>query len=132
MSDKTILYVKEIVQETADSITIHFSQPKQQFDYLSGQFLTLMGEIDGKEERRAYSLCSSPYIDKDLSITVKRVKGGKMSNHLNDNLKAGDTMIVLPPMGNFNLKPENIPNHIVLIACGSGITPLFLWLSQCL
>ncbi|OJW36851.1 MAG: hypothetical protein BGO54_07045 [Sphingobacteriales bacterium 46-32] len=125
MSEKTILYINEIVQETADSITIHFSQPEQQFDYLSGQFLTLMGEIDGKEERRAYSLCSSPYIDKDLSVTVKRVKGGKMSNHLNDNLKAGDTMIVLPPMGNFNLKPENIPNHIVLIACGSGITPLF-------
>lgn len=125
MSDTTILYVNKIEQETADSITIHFSQPEKQFNYLSGQFLTLIAEIDGKEERRAYSICSSSYIDKDISVTVKRVKGGKMSNHLYDNLKAGDTMIVLPPMGNFNLKPANIPDHVVLIACGSGITPLF-------
>ncbi|HLT32199.1 MAG TPA: ferredoxin--NADP reductase [Aquaticitalea sp.] len=125
MSNKTVLYIREIVQETADTITIHFAQPEHQFDYLSGQFLTLISEIDGKEERRAYSLCSSPYIDKDLSVTIKRVKNGKMSNHLNDNLKAGDKIGVLPPTGNFNFKPTNGQRHIVLIGGGSGITPLF-------
>lgn len=96
MSDKTILSIKNIVQETADTITIHFAQPNPRLDYLPGQFLTLFAEIDGKEERRAYSLCSSPYVDKDLSVTVKRVKDGKMSNHLNDNLNVEDTMAVLP------------------------------------
>lgn len=125
MSNKTVLYIREIVQETADTITIHFAQPEHQFDYLSGQFLTLISEIDGKEERRAYSLYSSPYIDKDLSVTIKRVKNGKMSNHLNDNLKAGDKIGVLPPTGNFNFKPTNGQRHIVLIGGGSGITPLF-------
>ena len=125
MSDKTVLYIKDLVQETVDTITIHFAQPEQQLRYLSGQFLTLIYEIDGKEERRAYSLCSSPYIDKDLSVTVKRVKQGKMSNHLNDNLKIGDKVLVLPPAGNFNYRPKNCQRHIVLIGGGSGITPLF-------
>jgi ring-1,2-phenylacetyl-CoA epoxidase subunit PaaE len=125
MSDKTVLYIKDLVQETVDTITIHFAQPEQQLRYLSGQFLTLIYEIDGKEERRAYSLCSSPYIDKDLSVTVKRVKQGKMSNHLNDNLKIGDKVLVLPPAGNFNFRPKNCQRHIVLIGGGSGITPLF-------
>lgn len=125
MSDKTVLYVKDIVQEAADTITIYFAQPEQQLHYLSGQYLTLISKIDGKEERRAYSLCSSPYIDTDLSVTVKRVKHGKMSNHLNDNLKIGDKILVLHPMGNFAFKPTNYQRHIVLIGGGSGITPLF-------
>lgn len=125
MSNKTLLYIKDIVQETSDTITIHFAQPEQKFNYLSGQFLTLISEIEGKEERRSYSLCSSPYIDKNLSVTVKRVKGGKMSNSLNDNIKVGDTILALSPMGNFKFKPENTQRHIVLIGGGSGITPLF-------
>lgn len=125
MSDKTLLYIQDIVQETSDTITIHFVQPEQQLSYLSGQFLTLISEIGGKEERRSYSLCSSPYIDENLSITVKRVKGGKMSNYLINNVRVGDAMVALLPMGNFKFKPENTQRHIVLIGGGSGITPLF-------
>ncbi|MBS7253271.1 FAD-binding oxidoreductase [Flavobacterium branchiicola] len=125
MNDKILLYIQDIVQETADTITMHIVQPEQQLSYLSGQFLTLISEIEGKEERRSYSLCSSPYIDKNLSVTVKRVKGGKMSNHLSNNVKAGDKITALPPMGNFKFKPENNQRHIVLVGGGSGITPLF-------
>lgn len=125
MNDKILLFIQDIVQETADTITMHFVHPEQQLSYLSGQFLTLISEIEGKEERRSYSLCSSPYIDKNLSVTVKRVKGGKMSNHLCNNVKAGDTITALPPMGNFKFKPENHQRHIVLVGGGSGITPLF-------
>lgn len=125
MSDKTLLYIQDIVQETSDTITIHFAQPEQQLNYLSGQFITLISEIEGKEERRSYSLCSSPEIDKNLSVTVKRVKGGKMSNYLNDKIKVGDKLLALSPLGNFKFEPENIQRHIVLIGGGSGITPLF-------
>jgi ring-1,2-phenylacetyl-CoA epoxidase subunit PaaE len=120
MNDKTILYIQGIVQETSDTITIHFAQPEQQLNYLSGQFLTLISKIEGKEERRSYSLCSSPDVDKNLSV-----KGGKMSNHLNDNIKVGDKLLALSPLGNFKFEPENIQRHIVLIGGGSGITPLF-------
>lgn len=125
MNDKTVLYIQDIVPETSDTITIHFAQPEQQLSYLSGQFLTLISEIGGKEERRSYSLCSSPYIDDNLSVTVKRVKGGKMSNYLINNIRIGDKIVALPPMGNFKFRPENTQRHIVLIGGGSGITPLF-------
>lgn len=82
MSNKTLLYIKDIVQETSDTITINFTQPEQKFNYLSGQFLTLISEIEGKEERRSYSLCSSPYVDTDLSVTIKMWRAYGLS--LND------------------------------------------------
>lgn len=125
MSDRTLLHIEEIVKEAPHTITIHFAQPEQAFSYLSGRFLTLICDVGGKEERRSYSLCSSPYVDKQLSITIKRVKGGKMSNYLIDNLKAGDKIAVLPPVGNFTYKPQDASRQIVLIGGGSGITPLF-------
>lgn len=125
MNEKIKLRVKGITQETADTITIHFSQPEEKLNYLSGQYLTLISEINGKEVRRAYSLCSSSYIDQDILVSVKRVKDGEMSNYLHDHIKVGDDIFVLLPMGNFTFKPDNIAKHIVLIGGGSGITPLF-------
>ncbi|MEH6680242.1 MAG: ferredoxin--NADP reductase [Sediminicola sp.] len=125
MKEKIKLYVRGIRQETADTITLHFSQPEQKLNYTSGQYLTLISEINGKEVRRAYSICSSPYTDNNLSVAVKRIKGGNMSNHLHENIVVGDELFVLPPMGNFTFKPDNISKHIVLIGGGSGITPLF-------
>lgn len=132
MNKKIKLYIKGITQETADTITIHFSQPEQKLNYASGQYLTFISEIDGKEARRAYSLCSSYHTDQDLSVSVKRVGGGTMSNHLHDHIKAGGWMVVLPPMGNFIFKPDNISKHIVLIGGGSGITPLYSILKSAL
>ncbi len=52
MNDKTLLYIQDIVQETADTITMHFVQPEQELSYLSGQLLTLILEIEGKEHYR--------------------------------------------------------------------------------
>lgn len=118
------LKVKEIVQETDDAITIVFHQPEPEIEYRSGQFLTLMANIEGKEVRRSYSFCSAPGIDKDLAVTVKRVAGGLMSNYLPDNLKVSDDLRVMQPMGHFTteLKPGN-KRHIIMFAGGSGITP---------
>lgn len=119
------LCIKEIVQETADSKTINFAQPDPHFEYVSGQFITLIAEIEGKEERRSYSLSSSPYHEEHLAVTIKRVKNGRMSNYLIDNLKVGDKLMATSPAGNFMFEPENTPDHIVLVGAGSGITPLF-------
>ena len=99
------LKVAEITQETPDAITLHFEHPEnQEIPYKSGQFLTLITQINGKSERRAYSLCSAPHEGKRLSVTVKRVEGGLMSNFLPDNIKAGDLMDVMAPIGNFCLE----------------------------
>jgi ring-1,2-phenylacetyl-CoA epoxidase subunit PaaE len=120
------LHVNEVVNETEDAISIHFDQPAdEKVSYKSGQFFTILANINGSEERRAYSLCSSPFTDEDLAVTVKRVEGGLMSNYLNDNLKAGNTLKLMPPIGNFitEFGPNN-QRHIVLFGGGSGITPL--------
>lgn len=125
MNTKIALHINEIIKETPDAISICFAQPEQAFSYRSGQFLTLACTIDGKEERRCYSLSSSPYVNNHLSVTIKRVKGGKVSNYLIDNLKIGDKIEVLPPAGNFYCEPKDFSRQIVLIGGGSGITPLF-------
>lgn len=120
------LRVKEIIRETKDAISIVFEQPASgNIEYKSGQFLTLIAPIQGKEVRRAYSLCSSPFVDKDLAVTVKRVESGLMSNWLADTLKVGDTLKVMEPMGQFTTeyRPNN-KRHIVMFAGGSGITPM--------
>jgi ring-1,2-phenylacetyl-CoA epoxidase subunit PaaE len=120
------LPVKNIVQETKDAISIVFDHPDSgKIGYKSGQFLTLIANVNGKEVRRAYSLCSSPFVDQDLAVTVKRVDNGLMSNWLADNLKVGTTMRIMEPMGQFTTE-YNAGNkrHIILFAGGSGITPM--------
>jgi ring-1,2-phenylacetyl-CoA epoxidase subunit PaaE len=120
------LKIRKITQETADAITVEFEQPKiGKIDYKPGQFLTLILHIEGKEHRRAYSLCTSPEIDEFPAITIKKVGKGVVSNHLNSHLKVGDTLEVMPPMGFFTTEfnAEN-ERHLVLLGGGSGITPL--------
>jgi ring-1,2-phenylacetyl-CoA epoxidase subunit PaaE len=110
------LQVKNIIQETKDAITIVFEQPAgAKIDYKSGQFLTLIVPVQGKEIRRAYSLCSAPTFDTDLAVTVKRVDNGMMSNWLPDNLKVGSKVKVMEPMGQFTTeyKKEN-KRHIIM------------------
>ncbi len=119
------LKIKQIIQETKDAISIAFEQPENNISYKSGQFLTLIVPVQGKEVRRAYSLCSSPFVDQDLVVTVKRVDNGLISNWLPDNLKAGSKLKVMEPMGQFTTeyKKEN-KRHLILFAGGSGITPM--------
>ena len=53
------LRVKEIIKDTKDAIIVVFEQPEPKIEYKSGQFLTIITSINGKDVRRAYSLCSS-------------------------------------------------------------------------
>ena len=120
------LTVKNIVQETRDTISIVFEQPAETpVQYKAGQFLTLIVPMNGKDVRRAYSLCSSPFVDEDLAVTVKRVDDGLMSNWLPENLKVGSKMKVLEPMGQFTTEfSRDNKRHLVMFAGGSGITPM--------
>jgi len=129
MSDKGFhaLTISDIQQETADTVSVSFSVPtelKDTFTYKQGQYLTLKFTVKGKEARRAYSMSSSP-LEKDLTVSVKRVEKGLISNHINDNLKVGDSVEVMPPEGKFYvpLKEEHQKTYY-LFGAGSGITPL--------
>jgi ring-1,2-phenylacetyl-CoA epoxidase subunit PaaE len=123
------LKLKAIDATTDEASILTFDLPedlKDKFNYKHGQYLTLRFTLNGKEERRAYSLCSSPDMDADLQIGVKRVEGGKVSNHINDKLKPGDEVEVMRPQGHFTVKlKEDHKKDYFLFGGGSGITPLF-------
>ncbi len=121
------LKLHALIPETEYAYTLSFEVPeslKETFQYTQGQYLTLRFNINGEDVRRAYSMCSSP-LEEHLSVTVKRVEGGKVSNHIADHLKPGDTVSVMPPEGRFFTKlDEEHRKNYYLFAAGSGITPL--------
>jgi len=119
------LRVREIIRETADAISIVFDQGEERLQYKPGQFLTLIIPIDGEKVRRSYSLSTCPFLDKYPAVTIKRVASGKVSNFLNDQLKAGDTLEVMEPMGMFTTPLIGTEQrHLIMFGGGSGITPL--------
>ncbi len=130
------LPVKQVREETPDAISIEFEVPEEYksiFQYQSGQYLTLKTTVNGEELRRPYSLCSSPVVDDNPKVTSKRVEDGRVSNHLNDHLKSGDTLEVFPPMGKFTADfDSNNQRTFVMLGGGSGITPLYSLLKTAL
>ncbi|MBY0426259.1 MAG: ferredoxin--NADP reductase [Cytophagales bacterium] len=126
MSDYLTLKVKEVIHETADAATIVFHNPDgNKVFYKSGQFLTFILSVDGHEHRRSYSLSSSPFVDQEMAVTIKKVAGGKVSNYLVDHAKPGDGFKIMLPMGNFTPEYQmDRKRNLVLIGGGSGITPL--------
>ena len=120
------LTVKDITEETSDTKTIHFWHPiHDTLHYLAGQFLTVIPNIAGEKPRRSYSLSSSPATDMSPAITVKRIAGGLVSNFLCDNVKVGDSLEVIEPMGNFVIEPDaDATKNYVFVGAGSGVTPL--------
>ena len=127
MANRYFLKVKDIVRETPDAVTISFWHPiNEEIRYQPGQFLTFLLTINNQKIRRSYSMASSPHVDVSLSVSVKRVPGGLVSNYLCDRIKPGDVLETLEPMGTFvpTLEPQN-RRALVLIGAGSGITPLF-------
>lgn len=126
------LQVAEVIDETHDSKSIVFADlvEPQVFTYKPGQFLTLRIPAGNQAVARCYSLASAPGVDDALKVTVKRVQGGLGSNWICDNLRAGDTLEVLPPAGVFC--PSSLDVDFLLFAGGSGITPVMSILKSCL
>ncbi|TCD01951.1 ferredoxin--NADP reductase [Pedobacter frigidisoli] len=119
------LKVAEIRKETADTVTLCFKQPGlKKIKYLAGQYLTLIFRINGRRYIRPYSFSSCPGFDAFLEITVKRVKNGIVSNHINDMVSVGDSIEVMPPMGDFIFEEESLFTDVYFWGVGSGITPL--------
>ena len=102
---------------------------KEVFRWQAGQRVTLRFVLNGKEVRRSYNISSSPVSGGPLRITVKRVPDGLVSNYINDHIKAGAEVDVMPPFGRFCLDTIDWERRThYFFGAGSGITPLFAML----
>lgn len=123
------LRVARVSPEAAGSVAIALSVPDallETFDFQPGQYLTLRSKIDGVDVRRSYSICCThQHLRKEheLVVGIRPMAGGVFSNWAATQLRAGDTLAVLPPQGRFvSRRPRAL--HRVGFAAGSGITPI--------
>ncbi len=130
-SSRTEAFVKLPIVETRmltdDAMAVRFAVSNDvaaSFRFEHGQYLTLSDVVDGETLRRSYSICSAVG-DPDLTIAVKRIDGGKFSEHVHRNFKRGMTVDVAAPAGEFTtpLQPD-VARSYLCIAAGSGITPI--------
>jgi 3-ketosteroid 9alpha-monooxygenase subunit B len=134
------LEVADVVDETADARSLVFKVPDgpgdpdipaERLRYAPGQFLTLRVPSDRTGSvARCYSLCSSPFTDDPLTVTVKRTADGYASNWLCDHAHPGMKLHVLAPSGTF--VPKTLDGDFLLLAAGSGITPMLAILKSAL
>jgi ferredoxin-NADP reductase len=118
--------IARVVRETADAVTLVLEDARgAPVRFSAGQFFTLFVPLPGGAvAKRAYSASSSALDDGRVSVTVKRVEGGRVSTHLVKSAREGDVIDVLGPSGSFVPAPCTGPRRLVLVAGGSGITPL--------
>lgn len=133
MSSRMTLRVVDVVEETDDARSVAFEQvgANARIDYRPGQFLTLRVPDGDGHLARCYSLSSSPDDgDEHLTVTVKRLPGGRGSGWLCDTLRVGDEVEALRPAGRFT--PSDLDRDLLLVAAGSGVTPVMSILTSAL
>ncbi|WP_309317007.1 1,2-phenylacetyl-CoA epoxidase subunit PaaE [Streptomyces salinarius] len=118
------LRVAAVERLCADAAAVGFEIPDElagEFAFAPGQSLTLRREVDGRDERRSYSICAPAGAAPRIGVRV--VPGGLFSAWLVNDVRPGDSVEVMAPTGLFT--PDlTTPGHHVLIAAGSGITPM--------
>ncbi|SDP69009.1 1,2-phenylacetyl-CoA epoxidase subunit PaaE [Phyllobacterium sp. OV277] len=121
------LIVTEVRRETRDAVVVTLmpsEEDRNVFDFTQGQYLTFRRKFEDEELRRSYSICAGRD-EGVLKVGIKRVDGGCFSTWVNENLKAGDTLEAMPPMGAFFTAIEpDVAKHYLGFAGGSGITPV--------
>jgi ring-1,2-phenylacetyl-CoA epoxidase subunit PaaE len=121
------LRVARIVADGDEARIVSFAVPaalREEFAFRPGQYLTLRQRIGGEDLRRSYSICAGPD-EGALRIGVRKVPGGAFSSWLHASLREGDSIDALAPQGKFILPASGgAPRHLLLVAGGSGITPM--------
>jgi ferredoxin-NADP reductase len=112
----------DVHDETHDVKSFTFVSPdRKQFEFSAGQYFKFELGLDNEDDGRCYSVSSSPLRRNAITITVKRVPGGKVSNWLHDNLTPNTAICASGPLGRF-VRPA--ANKFLFLSGGSGITPL--------
>ena len=114
--------VIEVRRETEAAVTLVMKPNGNWQGFVPGQYLGVTVEIDGVAHTRCYSLSGAPRKGV-IQITVKRKPGGKVSPFINEQIRAGDVLTLSVAGGDFVL-PAELPEKMLFIAGGSGITPM--------
>ncbi|QIQ07321.1 phenylacetate-CoA oxygenase/reductase subunit PaaK [Streptomyces liangshanensis] len=118
------LRVAEVRRLCEDAVSVAFEIPAElaaEFAFAPGQALTLRRQVEGRDERRSYSICAPA--GTLPRIGVREVPDGLFSSWLVHQVKPGDVIDVMAPTGAFT--PDlTTHGHHVLVAAGSGITPM--------
>lgn len=118
------LTVARVEQLTDDSVAVTFDVPAElaeDYAFAPGQALTLR-RVDGdRDERRSYSICAP--MGAAPRVGVREVPGGYFSAWLVNEVRAGQTIDVLPPSGTFTADLSTPADHVFVVA-GSGVTPV--------
>ncbi|SLN40157.1 1,2-phenylacetyl-CoA epoxidase, subunit E [Roseivivax jejudonensis] len=121
------LTVTDVQKTTRDAVVVTLAPGHDSaaaFDFTQGQYLTFRRDFDGVELRRCYSICAGKD-DGVIRVGIKRVDGGAFSTWANEELRPGDTLEAMPPMGKFHTPIDaGAERHYLAFAGGSGITPV--------
>src|SRR5688572_5617633 len=114
--------IEEVRPETRDAATILIRPGADWAGHVPGQYVRIGVDVDGVRLWRAYSLTHGPRADGHISITVKAVPGGKVSNHLVRHARPGALIHLQQAAGEFVLPTDDA--KLLFITAGSGITPV--------
>jgi len=116
--------IESIEHETRDAATVVIRPGRSWRPHLPGQYVRIGIDVNGVRQWRAYSLTSDlTRTDGCISVTVKAIPGGKVSNHLVHRAKPGTIVQLDQAAGEFCL-PEQVPAKALFVTAGSGITPV--------
>ena len=121
------LAITRVITETRDAKSFWLETVDgSPLAYKAGQFLTFIFHTISGEQRRNYSISSSPDLNEPLCITIKRIPNGVFSRLMVDKAKVGDVLTTIGSNGFFTL-PAQVQSYqqLFLLAAGSGITPVF-------
>lgn len=119
------LNIQSVEKVTPETVKVTFSIPDElhaAYRFIPGQYVNICVMMNGQEERRSYSICSDASENGHLSIAIKAIHKGHVSQWANEQLQAGTTLQVSEPEGHFKLGADD--KSVVAFAAGSGITPI--------
>lgn len=118
--------IVSVTSETADAATLVIKPGKDWAGHIPGQYVRVGIDVDGVRLWRTYSLTHGPRRDGHLSITVKAIPGGAVSQHLVHRARAGQMLHLGQADGDFVLTPPQSGQRqkLLLVTAGSGITPV--------
>ncbi|MGV3630582.1 MAG: 2Fe-2S iron-sulfur cluster-binding protein [Bacteroidota bacterium] len=119
------LTIESVEKVTPEAVKVTFSIPEElqaNYRFTPGQYVNICVMMNGQEERRSYSICSDSSKNSSISIAIKAIHKGNVSQWANEELRAGGSLQVSVPEGNFKLGTHE--KQVVAFAAGSGITPI--------